>query len=61
MKNPGATYTVGSHAESHRVSDETACQDLMGLEQQSYLVRAKVGKRFCWTPAPDLARCLGHR
>ncbi len=49
------TYTVESHQRSHRVTNPTARTDLLGLEALGLLLRRKVGKRFVFTPAPDLA------
>lgn len=59
VKNPGAAYTVQSHGSSHNASLETARQDLSALERRGLLVRAKVGKRFVWSPVDDLAKRLG--
>lgn len=49
-----AQYTIESHRRSHGTVTETARQDLLGLETAGLLVRAKVGRRFVWSPVPDL-------
>lgn len=59
VKNPGAVYTAQSHGSSHNTSLETARQDLTALEKRGLLVRAKVGKRFVWSPVDGLAEQLG--
>lgn len=58
VRNPGAFYTAQSHATSHDTSNETARQDLMGLEQRGLLVKSKLHRRFVWTPRPDLSSQL---
>jgi Fic family protein len=58
-KNPGASYTAQSHALSHRTSQETARQDLIGLEKRGLLMRSKRGRKYVWGPVNDLAERLG--
>jgi Fic family protein len=58
LKNPAARYTVQSHRTSHRVSTETARQDLAELEKHSFLDKARVDKRFVYYPARDLAEAI---
>lgn len=58
VKNPSALYTVASHSRSHNVSGQSARNDFAALEERGLLRRAKVGKRFAWTPAADLAERL---
>lgn len=55
-RNPETIYTIRSHRGSHRVSIETARQDLMGLEDRGLLERFKVGKQFAWQAPRDLAK-----
>jgi Fic family protein len=54
IKDPQAIFTVESHARSHKVSQETARQDLHDLDKRGLLSRFKVGRHFAWSPAPDL-------
>jgi Fic family protein len=58
IRNPGFTYSAQSHARSHNTSEETARQDLGGLERKELLHRYKVGKRFLWTPVDNLSETL---
>lgn len=61
IKSSRQHYTAISHAMSHGVSDETARKDLMQLEDRGLLVRTKVGKRFSWIAADQLAERLAGR
>lgn len=54
-RNSAAHYTAKSHGGSHRVTIETARQDLSALEARGLLERFKIGKQFAWRPVPDLA------
>lgn len=54
VRNPDASYTAGSHATSHDVTQETARQDLLDLERRGYLERSRIRKKFVWTPVDDL-------
>jgi Fic family protein len=56
--NPGSAYSFGSHATSHRVTHETARADLSDLAARGLLTRRRVGRRFRFEPAPDLAERL---
>ncbi|MBB6475537.1 Fic family protein [Sphaerisporangium rubeum] len=58
LKNPGATYSVQSHRASHRVSAETARQDLIELEKHGLLEKVRVDKRFMYHPARDLNEAI---
>jgi Fic family protein len=58
-RDPAAQFTVRSHGSSHRVSHESARQDLMDLETRGMLRRSKVGKAYVWRPTPDLTAKLG--
>ena len=58
LQNPSAVYTIESHRISHRVTNGTARTDLLGLESHELLDHRKVGKKFVFTPAPDLATRL---
>lgn len=55
-RTPGAFYSIESHRNSHAISIETARQDLMQLESKGLLARSKAGRRFIWSPTPDLER-----
>ncbi|MEV4224763.1 Fic family protein [Nonomuraea sp. NPDC049725] len=58
LKNPGAKYTVQSHRNSHRVSAETARQDLVELERYQFLEKRRVDKKFVYYPAANLADAI---
>ena len=60
-RDPAVQFTVRSHGSSHRVSHESARQDLMDLESRGLLMRSKAGKAFVWRPTPDLTARLGAR
>ncbi|MFX4271936.1 Fic family protein [Propionibacteriaceae bacterium Y1685] len=55
VADPTETFSAHGHATRHRVSDETARQDLRDLESRGLLVRRKSGKRYVWVPADALA------
>lgn len=55
-RTPGAFYSIESHRNSHAISIETARQDLMQLESKGLLGKSKAGRRFVWSPTPDLER-----
>lgn len=57
-RNPTAIYTAKSHGASHRVTIETARQDLQALEARGALERFKISKQFAWRPAEQLAQQL---
>lgn len=58
IKDPSAIFTIQSHARSHRVSHETARNDLRELESRSLLRQSKSGKKFVWRPAENLTSVI---
>lgn len=58
VRNPGFTYTAKSHAASHRVTTQTARQDLAGLEQRGYLTHVTRGRTQLWSSVDDLGSKL---
>jgi len=54
IRDPEASYSVESHATSHRVADETARTDLLDLVQRKLLVQRRQGRKHIFEPAPDL-------
>lgn len=54
-KNPHAVYTIESHGRCHDVSYATARADLLDLADRGLLVQSREGRRFVFTPDPDLA------
>ena len=55
-----AVYTIRSHAQSHRVTRQSARTDLTDLAARGLLERQVVGRRFDFFPADDLrARLAG--
>lgn len=57
-KHPGASYTIGAHRRSHRVSYQTARTDLLNLVELGLANCAKRGRMFVFTQAEELARHL---
>lgn len=54
VRDPEASYSVESHATSHRVAHETARTDLLDLVQRKLLVQRRRGRKHIFEPAPDL-------
>jgi Fic family protein len=54
IRNPDQTYTFQSHATSHGVTHETARTDLQGLVARGFLEQRRLGRRYVFTPSPDL-------
>ncbi len=58
LRYPNQAYTIQSHQRSHGVGYDTARLDLLDLDAKGLLVQGKRGKKFVFTPAPDLATRL---
>jgi Fic family protein len=58
VRNPDAIYSFDSHAQSHRVSHETARSDLRSLAEAGLLVQTRRGRRHVFEPTPDIASRL---
>jgi Fic family protein len=58
VRNPGGTYTFGSHARSHRVTHETGRTDLSDLTERGLLIRRSKGRAYAFEPVPDLVASL---
>jgi Fic family protein len=54
LRHGDSVFTVHSHAESHRVTRQSARTDLVDLERRGLLERRVVGRRFEFFPARDL-------
>lgn len=54
IRHPDSSYSFASHAESHRVTHETARSDLSALFERGLLARKRKGHRYIFEPAPDL-------
>src|SRR5260221_7423228 len=54
VRHPDGTVSFDSHADSHRVSHETARSDLRRLVERGLLVRRRKGRKHLFEPAPDL-------
>ena len=61
LRLPVAEFTVSGHQIEFRISYGTARTDLLDLESRQLLVRQRVGRRFIFRPAPDLAARLGQK
>jgi Fic family protein len=57
-RTPSAVFTAKSHGGSHRVTIETARQDLQALESRGLLRRFKISKQFAWAAVEGLAERL---
>ena len=58
LRHPGQPYTVAYHQNSHGVVYETARTDLLELAGAGLLTQQKVGRRWEFRPAPNLAAKL---
>ncbi|HEX2096634.1 MAG TPA: Fic family protein [Solirubrobacterales bacterium] len=58
LRHADRAYTLGGHAETHRVTHETARADLSRLAKRGLMVRRKVGREYVFEPAPDLPQRL---
>ncbi len=58
LRSPDAAYTFDSHAQRNRVTHETARNDLIPLAEMGLLQRRRSGRRYTFTPPPDLAQLL---
>ncbi len=52
------SLTIKAHAQFHQVTTQSARTDLLGLETLGLFTRRKSGKRFVFSPRPDLAERL---
>lgn len=59
LEKPHEIFTIETHANIHGVTYQTARTDLLGLKDMGLLDMRKVGKKFVFTPAADLAKKLG--
>lgn len=55
LRDPSGSVSAVDHQSTHRVSAQTAHNDLRGLEEAGFLARTKRGRRIVWFPAPDMA------
>ena len=58
VRDATATWTFKSHGREHSVTLQTARTDLLGLEELGLLNGNRVGRRFEFVPAPDIAEVL---
>ncbi len=58
LRDAAGTWTYESHGREHRVTIPTARTDLLGLEELGLLNGNRVGRRFEFVPAPDIAERL---
>lgn len=58
LRHGDVTYTIHSHAESHRVTRQSARTDLADLERRGFLERRVIGRRFEYFAARDLRQRL---
>lgn len=58
VRHPGFEYTIESHRTSHAVAYQTARTDLLDLVDRALLRQHKRGRKFVFTPVPELAERL---
>lgn len=58
IRNPSRQYSYQSHSSSHRVTHETARNDLHDLSRRNLLKQSRVGRRHLFGIGPDLLRRL---
>ena len=58
FEKPNEIYTIEKHANVHGVTYQTARTDLLGLKSLGLLEMRKEGKKFVFTPVPDLGKKL---
>jgi Fic family protein len=54
LRHPSRSYALGSHAEIHHVTHETARSDLAGLVERNLLGRRKIGREYVFEAPADL-------
>lgn len=58
LRNPDLSYSFGGYAELHRVTHETARNDLSRLAERGLLSRHQIGRQYIFEPTPDLPERL---
>ncbi len=58
LEKPQEVFTIETHSNVHGVTYQTARTDLLGLKDMGLLGMRKEGKKFIFTPVPDLAEKL---
>ncbi len=52
------SITVNGHSQNHRVTNQTARTDLLGLAELGLFDKTRTGKKFLFEPVPDLPERL---
>ena len=60
VRHPDQRYTFVSHARSHRVSDQSARNDLLDLTGRGLLTRRRIGRKYVFMPVDEMAAKLGR-
>jgi Fic family protein len=58
LRHPGRSYSLKRHAETHRVTHETARADLSQLVECGLLARRKIGREYAFESSADLPNRL---
>ncbi len=58
LRHPDRSYSFGGHAETHRVTHETARSDLSGLAGRGLLCSRRIGREYVFEAPPNLAERL---
>lgn len=61
LREPGRVYTFGGHAQTHRVTHETARADLRSLVDRGLLEERRQGRRVLFSAPADLGERLRGR
>ena len=59
VRNP-QPVSIAAHARYHQVANQSARTDLLGLEEFGLFHKVKVGRRFLFSPVPDLSEQLSQ-
>ncbi|HWW67677.1 MAG TPA: Fic family protein [Solirubrobacterales bacterium] len=58
VRESDTAYSFNSHASSHNVTHETARNDLRPLVEKGLLKQHRVGRKYLFTPSPQLPELL---
>jgi len=60
LRNPTEPFTINAQQRRQRVTYQTARTDLLGLERLGLFTKQRIGKKFVYRAAPDLADRLSE-
>jgi hypothetical protein len=56
LRHPGSEFTTASHQRAQGLDPHTARADLVGLAEQGYLRKHRIGRAYVFYPADDLGQ-----